>query len=205
MLFKEKVAQFLHNMNNPKHTQRRLPRAEETLDPAFPVYKITVVDDVSQQSHDILVQHPFFRIHSALGRATRGYLAYVIADDILKFFKDTWRVDHGRLTAERTLLRDLDDAGVPCIPCGVLGGDVAANGDKERTQCERWIFTQELSVLYEKARIFQHHRLLEELVYPINSAINSYEFVLALRDCLSGTPALMTSMMYFNSSISLQR
>ncbi|KAI0089418.1 hypothetical protein BDY19DRAFT_942281 [Irpex rosettiformis] len=184
-IFTEKMEQFLKDMDDPENPQRKLPHAEETLPPAFPVYKVTVVDDMSGKSEDVLIQRPFFRIHAVLGRATRGYIAYVLSSNELKFLKDTWRVDHERLVAERTLCRVLEKAGVPNVPAGVFGGDVKANGPYGRTLCRDWAMLQTLSVVYQIPRIFYHHRLLEELLYPASSAIDSYEFVVALRDCFS--------------------
>lgn len=185
-MFKAKLEQFIKDMNDPNNSQRRLPRAEETLDPAFPIYKVTVIDDTSGKVEDVLIQRPFFRIHSVLGRATRGYIAYLLSDNSLKFLKDTWRVVHDRLTAERTLCHTLDQAGVRNVPQGVFGGDVTANGERDGTHGLAWAVDQKLSVLYTNVRLFRHHRFLEELAYPVDGAPNSYELVAAFRDCLRG-------------------
>ncbi|KAI0089409.1 hypothetical protein BDY19DRAFT_102256 [Irpex rosettiformis] len=183
-IFTEKVEQFLKDMDDPESTQRRLPHAEETLSPAFPVYKVTIVDDVSGKSEDVLIQRPFFRIHAVLGRATRGYIAYVLSSEELKFLKDTWRIEHERFVAERTLCRILEESGVPNTPRAVYGGDVKANGLHGKTRCRAWATTLTLSIRHHTLRFSHNHRLLEELLYPVNSSTSSLEFVVALRDCV---------------------
>lgn len=191
-MFKEKLEEFIKNMNDENHKQRRLPHAEDTLDPAFPVYKVNVVDDSSGLAEDVLIQRPFFHVHTALGRATRGYIAFLLSDHTLKFLKDTWRVKHERLVPERTLYSQLEASGVPNVPRDVSGGDVTANGENETTRCLQWATEQKLSVLYTTVRDFRHHRLLQELAYPVQSAASSYEFVFALRDCLTGEFSLLS-------------
>lgn len=185
-LFRDKVTQLLKDMDDPKHPQRKLPGAERTLDSAFPVYKISVYDDVSHEYEDVLIQCPFVRIHSALGRATRGYLAYVLSSDEIKFLKDTWRVVHNRLIPERTLCRELENAGVPSVPKNVFGGDMNSNAEREKTRCLAWAKKQQLSVVYMNIRNFRHHRLLQEIAYPVDSASHSKQYVAAFRDCFPG-------------------
>ena len=185
-LFRDKVTQLLKDMDDPKHPQRKLPRAERTLDSTFPVYKISVYDDVSHKYEDVLIQCPFVRIHSALGRATRGYLAYVLSSDEIKFLKDTWRVVHDRLIPERTLCRELEQARVPSIPKNVFGGDANANAEREKTRCLDWAKKQKLYVVYMNIRNFRHHRLLQEIAYPVDSAPDSRHYVIAFRDCFPG-------------------
>ncbi|KAI0089433.1 hypothetical protein BDY19DRAFT_1056459 [Irpex rosettiformis] len=181
--FKQVVTKFLRDMNDPTHAQRRLPQAEDTLDDKYPVMKVTVEDDVLKKPVQILIQAPFFRTHSALGRATRGYIAYHLELRILVFFKDTWRVDHKRLIAERSIFRQLSDAGVLFIPEVLCGGDVTANGERGTTRCLEWVKLLLLDVGYAYPRLFHHHRLLQPLAYPVQSAPNSKEYTRAFRDC----------------------
>ena len=185
-IFKEEVELFLKNMEDPDHPQRRLTHAADTLHPAFPVHKITIEDEFTSERADVLIQAPFFHVHSALGRATRGYVAYHLLKKKLMFLKDTWRVEHDRLIAERKLYRELEEAGVSNVPVGVFGGDVRFNDERETTRCLQWAEAQTLSVLFEDIRNFHHHRLLQDLAYPVEGAPYSYEVACAFRDCLTG-------------------
>lgn len=189
-LFNDQVGQLIKAMNDPLDKQRKIPNAEQTLDPSFPVYRVTVLD-ISGKSEDVLIRAPFVRSHSALGRATRGYIAYVPSSEKLKFLKDTWRVEHPRLTAERLLYSKLEKANVPNVPKGAFGGDVSANGERSRTRCREWAGEQELKVAIDSIRRFHHHRLLQELAYPVGTAPNAYEFVYAFRDCIDGKLAAL--------------
>lgn len=185
--FRRAMEKFLKDMIDPKNPhRRRLPQAEDTLDERYPILKVSVEDDVSGQSSEILIQAPFFVSQSALGRATRGYIAYHIASQELVFFKDTWRVKHPRLTAERTVCQKLIKDGVRYVPKIISGGDVTANDERDSTRCLKWVQLQTLDVGYEYPRDFHHHRLLQPLAYPVESAPNSKEFVIAFRDCLRG-------------------
>lgn len=185
--FRKAMDKFLKDMLDPKNPQRRrLPQAEDTLDDSFPILKVTVEDDVSGESSEVLIQAPFFVSESALGRATRGYIAYHIASSELIFFKDTWRVDHPRLIAERSICQKLIKDGVPYVPDVLAGGDVTANEERDSTRCLEWVKEQTLDVGYEYPRNLRHHRLLQPLAYPVQSAPNSKEFVTAFRDCIRG-------------------
>ncbi|KAI0089391.1 hypothetical protein BDY19DRAFT_101525 [Irpex rosettiformis] len=182
--FATAVKQLLKNMKDPKHPQYNLPHADHTLDEHHPVFKITVVDDVTGMPVDVLVQRPFFRSHSALGRATRGYIAYHPTQRILMFLKDTWRVDHNRLIPERTLCRQLVEAEVPFVPQIIWGGDVLVNEERGITRCLKWAAAQTLPVGLGHPRVLVQHRMLSKLAYPVTSAPNSSVMVKGFRDSI---------------------
>ena len=121
--FKSVMGKFLKNMHDPAHPQRIIPKAEATIDEHWPVLKVTVEDDELGKSVRILIQAPFFRSHCALGRATRGYIAYHIPRRELIFFKDTWHVVHNRLIPEREACRRLSIQSVRYL--GECGHQVA--------------------------------------------------------------------------------
>ncbi|KAI0089478.1 hypothetical protein BDY19DRAFT_105654 [Irpex rosettiformis] len=183
--FEEVATQFMDQMDNPGSLQ--LPHAKATLDKNFPVHKMIVSDDnTSDAPVEVLIQRALFAPRSAIGRGTRGYIAYPINrvpdEPRLKFLKDTWRIVHERLCPERQLLRKLHDDGVRFIPKVICGGDVVANGDYGKTRCRQWVSKQPLAVRYMTPREFQQHRLLENIAYPLESAQKSYQVVCALRD-----------------------
>ncbi|KAI0702995.1 hypothetical protein BC835DRAFT_1410786 [Cytidiella melzeri] len=203
-MFKAAVEEFLANMENANHPQRELPNAAETLSPQYPVHKITVNDDTSKESMDILIQRPFFRSHSPIGRGTRAYLAYAIKEHELVFFKDTWRVVHKRLVPERQICSDLEAAEIPFVPSVLCGGDVTSNGDYGKTQCLTWAKKlKDLAVGFNELREFQHHRLVQQLAYPVECAPWSQEFIAAFRDCLEAMDLAMKQCGLVHRDISL--
>ena len=180
------MSKFLKIMRDPARSEPVLRNAEATIDEHWPVLKVTVEDDKLGKSVRILIQAPFFRSHSALGRATRGYIAYHIPRRELIFFKDTWRVVYDHLIAEREILRSLSDASVPYIPKVLSGGDVTLNGKCDRALSLQWVQRLSSSVKFLHPRDFRHHRLLQPLAYPIQCAPNSREFIIGFRDCFKG-------------------
>ncbi|KAI0087841.1 hypothetical protein BDY19DRAFT_1091345 [Irpex rosettiformis] len=205
-LFSEVIQKFLRNMKNPNHKQRVIPDAELTLDPAFPVYKITVREVRSEEvqdldvgaaqklgeektvTMDLLVQRPIFHAISPISRATRGYVAVEttgeknVKSDQKKdplFLKDTWRIDHKLLKAENEMYRLLEKHGIKHIPRLVCGGDVEDQGVVQKTVCASWVDKQTLPIWHASIRVHFHHRLVQRLAYPIESATESKELVTA--------------------------
>ncbi|KAI0703025.1 hypothetical protein BC835DRAFT_1500545, partial [Cytidiella melzeri] len=202
-VFTAAVEEFLTNMRNADHPQRELPHAGETLNERYPVYRITVGDDISEKSVDVLVQRPFFR-HFFIGRGTRAYLAYAITERELLFLKDTWRVVHDRLIPERKVCADLENAEIPTVSGVLCGGDVKPNGTRGRTRCLLWAkVLKQLPLGYSALRIFQHHRLLQKLAYPVECAPYSRQFVIAFCDCLKAMDLALKKCGIVHGDISL--
>ncbi len=168
--FREAMKQFLQDMINPASSQIILPHAEDTLNDEYPISKVTVKDDVTKESAQVLIQAPFFLHPLVISRATRGYVAYHIARAELIFLKDTWRVVRADLTAERTVYHKLSEAGVCFVPEILSGGDVTVNGKSDSTRCSDWTKLLTLDVAHSEPKEHQHHRLLQPLAYPIQSA-----------------------------------
>ncbi len=159
---------------------------------------------------ELIVQRPIFDAPSPLGRATRGYIAVPVTannatsdeqesdsthdvSDIKSpeplFLKDTWRVDHAMLKAENEVYRLLEKYGVERIPRLVCGGDVRdADGQVQRTISAEWAMRvqQDLGITFAELRLHLHHRLVQRLAYPIESAEKSEEMVRAFYDVLGG-------------------
>jgi hypothetical protein len=193
--FKSAMDEFLKNMNDFEHPQRLIPHAEDTINPSYPILRVTVENELFDDSGEltglgdgveVIVQRPFFRHFSAIGRATRGYIAYHLKERRLMFLKDTWRLVHHMLTPERLICTKLKSAGNRYVPEVLCGGDVRANGEHDATQCESWLQFQTLPVGHGELRQFKHYRMLQELLYPVWSAKNSRETVIAFYHCLMG-------------------
>ncbi|KAI0802085.1 hypothetical protein BC629DRAFT_1284578, partial [Irpex lacteus] len=182
-MFTSVVKELVANMNNPNHPQRSIPSAEITLDAHYPIYKMTVHEGVATM--ELIVQRPIFDAPSPLGRATRGYIAVPSPEPL--FLKDTWRVDHAMLKAENEVYRLLEKYGVERIPRLVCGGDVRdADGQVQRTISAEWAMRvqQDLGITFAELRLHLHHRLVQRLAYPIESAEKSEEMVRAFYDVL---------------------
>ncbi|KAI0804830.1 hypothetical protein BC629DRAFT_1591057 [Irpex lacteus] len=168
--------------------------------------------DTSQQSRAVatnfLVQRPISKAKSPFGRGTRGYIA-VVAETVARkqsgkdvvhdedggsmsvplFLKDTWRINYATLMAESEVYRILERHGVACIPRFVCGGDMRrATGDVQRTICADWAkkVRKRLNLSFADFDVHTHHRVVQRLAYPIESAVNSKEMVRAFYDVLGG-------------------
>lgn len=185
-MFQESIKVFLENMKNPDHPQRELPHAEDTLCAHYPVYKMTVTDDISGAAVDVLVQRPFFRCDDVLSRFTRGYVAYRLSDGELLFVKDSWRRHISTPLSERTIMASLEDGRVPFVARVEYGGDVDCNDDLGTSHGNEWKEMQTLPVANGRIRDLRHHRILQKLAYPVLHAKKSREAVTAFRDVIDG-------------------
>ena len=62
------------------------------------------------------------------------------------------------------------------------------NGRVQKTICAEWVekLQQTLDIPFADMRVHMHHRLVQRLAYPIESASNSKEMVKAFDDVLEG-------------------
>ncbi|KAI0683687.1 hypothetical protein BC835DRAFT_1423088 [Cytidiella melzeri] len=181
--FSKKIREFIGNVQDENHRQRNIPNAEHTLEESYPVYTMMVKDEKSEM--ELLVQRPFFKATSAIGRGTRGYVAVDKQTKEVLFLKDTWRVNHPLMKTESEVYRILEVYRVPHVPRIICGGDVKdSNGKTQVTISVAWAESQKLRVAYAKLRNHAHHRIVQRLAYPIESADNSEEYVTAFRDVL---------------------
>ncbi|KAI0682853.1 hypothetical protein BC835DRAFT_1524433 [Cytidiella melzeri] len=161
-----------------KTERRKLPNIEDTFSGNYPVYEMSVEDD--QCNMKLLVRRPVFKSGSAVGRATRGYVAVSQEDHAVLFLKDTWRVNHALLQVESAVYRLLEKYGVPHVPRVICGGDVkGSDGKAQTTRCVEWMNSQALPVGYATLPTHTHHRIVQRVAYPIESANNSKEYVTA--------------------------
>jgi hypothetical protein len=180
--FKKVINTLLEDMNKPDSSKRRLPNAEHTLSAAYEVQKMLVTDAEDESSSmELLIQGPMFKATTALGRFTRGYLAVPTssnAQDEPLFLKDTWRVNHHMMETEAEVYKLLEKCGVPHVPRLVCGGDVVDENDSvQKTISVAWAEKQTIRISYKPLRKHSHHRIVQRIAYPIESAENSKEFV----------------------------
>lgn len=222
--FSTAIANFVHNMKDPDHPQRVVPDADLTTDASFPIYKITVREVSSELSEtesgtndkkgkakethpneiELLVQRPVFNAITPVGRATRGYVAIETTRTqestemdqprVPLFLKDTWRVDHPLLKAERQIYKLLEKYNVKRVPTLICGGDVEDQGGLQKTVVQDWVDRQKLRIWYARIRTHFHHRLVQNLAYPIESANDSKEMTTAFYDALGGIYIYLSAM-----------
>ncbi|KAI0690210.1 hypothetical protein BC835DRAFT_1417939 [Cytidiella melzeri] len=168
-----------------KKERRKLPKIEDTFSGNYPVYEMSVEDE--ERNMKLLVRRPVFKSTSAVGRATRGYVAVSQEQDhAVLFLKDTWRVNHHLLLTETEVYKLLEKYGVPHVPRLICGGDVkGSDGKAQTTRSEAWTTYQTLPVGYSILRVHTHHRIVQRVAYPIESANNSKEYVTAFCDVVT--------------------
>lgn len=66
-----------------------------------------VYDDDSKRSRTYIAGRPRWSVRSPLGRGTRGFFAYGIAEKRLVYLKDTWRIDTPEFVKEGDTYRQL--------------------------------------------------------------------------------------------------
>ncbi|GJE84071.1 hypothetical protein PsYK624_001460 [Phanerochaete sordida] len=173
---------------------RQLPRAERSLDDTgtYPNWKIRVVDEESGQKAELIVGRPFVEKNRPCGRSTRVYLAYDLKTRRLVALKDTWRSTFASLRPEAGTYRLLQKHEVPNLPNVLYAGDVRdAKGDEQATK------TPEIAEMGQSRGKWDwrktpydvaiHHRIVQDIAYPLSEALNEKEFVQAIYDALLGT------------------
>ena len=177
------------------HAPRRLPdSAKCTLDHTYPTWKVVVRSQSTTETAHLIVRRPFAGDEFMLDRGTRAYIAYDTRADRLVFLKDSWRLTNGFLEhSETEIYNMLKEKGVPHIPVVLYGGDVPTNNsnwqrtmstgdfaDYEDKESLRW--WMEIAPL----QALTHHRIVQEILYPLYSVRNGTEFTSACFHVLIG-------------------
>lgn len=190
-VFMDRVRQYFGDAEDPTSVQRKHPRAKEiTIEGRYPVHRIEVkgIDkDGNKAEMNLLIRKPFFKVKSALGRGTRGYVAVQADTREVWFMKDTWRVNWKLLETETQVYRLLEAYGVPHIPRLICGGDVMDSaGNPQMTKTLEAALNQDCPVAFNDMRVHTHHRIVQPIAFPVESAEDSKEYVLAFYDVILG-------------------
>lgn len=195
-LFESAVKRFIDDMNYGSEDDapsRHLPGAEATLDSSdtYPTWRVSVVNSASGEAADLIVRRPFAGRPSLLGRATRAYIAYDLREERLVFLKDAWRVDHPKLRPEFDTYQNLKHHRVPYLPDILYGGDVLGpSGKTQQTLTQDFALVKdEWRILTSSLERFVHHRLVQDIAYPLESAAGVREFVQTIYNALCGESA----------------
>ena len=188
VLFTTAVRNFLHNMEDPY--TRKLPHAERTLDDTtgYPTWKIRVIHKATSEATHLVVRRPFAGHSTVSGRGTQGYIAYDLDNDRLLFLKDSWRSVNPILQPEFETYETLRRHNVQHVPQILYGGDVLDDHGKPQETVTQMYTENEyewqvIAATYEK---HIHHRIVQEIAYPLETACNDKELIQALYDVLQG-------------------
>ena len=177
--------------------QRPVQGTEALLDDAhlWPVWKVHVVDATTRKSTDLLVGRPLSSELRVFGRCTRAYIAYDLKSERLVFLKDTWRIDHPNLLVESTTYRALKKHKVPHVLDLLYGGDVRdTRGRAQKTLTPDYAeVDDEWRITNSSHHGYVHHRVVQDIVHNIGSALEVKEFIQVVHDVLLGTRSLLFS------------
>ncbi|KAH8099758.1 hypothetical protein BXZ70DRAFT_990020 [Cristinia sonorae] len=162
-------------------TKRRIPKMRQTMDLNFPIHVISLFSPASPQEY--VVQRPFSPPDSPVGRCTRAYIALDLASGELIFLKDYWRPSDETRPPEAEIYTALDEARIPHLPHVRFGGDVSRDDDPDSTATQTWLDVQGLCA-HGTVKEYLHHRIVQDLAYPLTTVDDSRELVVAARDVL---------------------
>lgn len=171
-------------------SKRQVPGMELIPKSDYPCYVMTVTDTSDpakkKESRKYIVKMPLVEIYSSVGRSTRGYVALQISTVELVFVKDYWRpAGFEDRPSEAAIYVALKKANVPHLPVVRLAGDVPADKLKfQETLTQQWANQEGLHRSSSTLRVYRHHRIVQDLAFPLSTAKNSKEATAAVRNVL---------------------
>ena len=191
--FKNAIRQFLEKLDSIEPDGRphlKLPAACRTLRMkrlCFSVWKIQIKDEHTHRTTRIVVGRPFAGgLSETCGRATRAYLAYDLNTKKVCFFKDCWRYKKQGFLSEADTYHKLQAASVRHMPTVMYAGDVWCPQSQEvqttKTCLMAAYMPQQSGKILRSTKY--HHRIVQEVVYPLEEARDERELVQALHDAV---------------------
>ncbi|GJE92034.1 hypothetical protein PsYK624_081870 [Phanerochaete sordida] len=184
-LFEDAMSKFLRSNSSGV---RKIPDADRSLDTTdtYPTWKIRVANQATGESTALVTRRPFAGHRDMFGRSTRAYLALDLRTSRLVFLKDSWRADNPRLRPEFRTYQELRAHDVPFIPYPAYGGDVhSADGSMHETTCH--LLSKKRSswrITHIRLEGFIHHRLVQDIAYPLETIQDERELMQACHDAL---------------------
>ena len=169
-------------------SKRHISKMQDTLDPTFPCHKIACVAS-DGSTCELITQRPIssYTVTSPIGRSTRGYFALDTGSGELVFMKDYWRPLDSARPLESAVYATLQDAHVPHLPVVRLAGDVQISDEcNQATLTQQWR-TAEGVCAPNGVRGHRHHRVVQDVAYPLETAGSSRELVQAIRNAVQCT------------------
>ena len=192
--------------SRPRDVSFMLPKEE----PGYPysVFKIRI--QTGNGPHNLIVKKPFLDVDSPCGRATRAYAAFDMKTHKLVFLKDSWRTDDDDYASEALIYEELLKHKVPFLPKVLGAGDVIDKDTEERQVTFTQVWSDDRTkpdwrLPCDGLRTLVHHRVIQELAYPLTSARSSREAVQAIRDILEGEIYYVCSRSIYLRSFKLSK
>ena len=211
-LFECAVEEFLRDMKTGSMDGapvRSLPGAELTLDDTktYPTWKVHLVDSISRKTADLIIRRPFSEHLSLWGRATRAYLAYDLKCGRLLCLKDAWRLDDPDLRAESKTYHDLQHHGIPHIPRVLYGGDVRGSNRRGQETLSQTFTGHDHPWRVTACSLEKHihHRLVQEIAYPLENALDEQEYIQVFCDVLHGKAITITNERQTNRGLAIEK
>lgn len=155
--------------------------AQATVCSDYPTYTVSVSDHKRNYATTLIIRRPFYEVREPFGRATRGYLAYDKTYRGFRFFKDAWRFDLTRSQdapmdnglSEEEFYKEAKDIPGLILPKVYYAGDVSYSHGQVQLAPSVRPFDDQI-----------HHRVLQELLFPLSSFQNSKELTCIMFDAL---------------------
>lgn len=174
-------------------SKRKSPGMKNATDPEYTCHKIMMAGP-NGASNEYLVQKPLSPPTSPVGRCTKAYIALDLATNKLVFLKDYWRSSDRNRPAEADVYHALETAGVPHLPRVHVAGDVFNDdGQPQATLTGKW--KQEACGSTDR-REYIHHRIVQDIAYPLSSVRSSRELVAAIRSTVQCKSLILFSILW---------
>ncbi|KAI0089850.1 hypothetical protein BDY19DRAFT_941111 [Irpex rosettiformis] len=187
-LLRSAVDEYLNRFPYQRHLAKQL---QNTVDRTYPAYKVRVTTKATDGSDDreseYIICRPFTEAISLCGRATRGYLAWGVAEQMLVFLKDTWRTDVEGSISEADAYAILNECRIPFLPVVCAGGDVLqSDGSVQSTMTQKYVDDGLSSTMLCTTWLRRHirHRVVQHLALPLRMVRNAKELLIAIRNVL---------------------
>ena len=128
--------------------------------------------------------------YSITGRATKGYIAFIVERSRLGFLKDYWRPLSRKITPELDIYEELHEAEVRHIATVICGGDI--EGGTQLTRTDEYLKRRPHAPL-KRAHCYL---IFEELARPLKDYENSKELITIVYHALIGKLTLRYNVAY---------
>ncbi|GJE92030.1 hypothetical protein PsYK624_081830 [Phanerochaete sordida] len=191
-IFEDALREFLRVDTGPSSQSpaaRTIPDGEQTLDgtETYPTWRIRVAHEKTGTFTELVTRRPFAGHQTMFGRATRAYLTFDLTTCRLVFLKDAWRANDRRLRPEFRIYQELHAHDVPFIPYPMYGGDVRhPDGQPQETLAH--LLIKEPSERHAPGARLEghiHHRLVQDIAYPLETVRDERELMQAIHDALT--------------------
>ncbi|TFK81249.1 hypothetical protein K466DRAFT_558117 [Polyporus arcularius HHB13444] len=126
-----------------------------------------------------IIGRPTFASPALYGRCTRGYLAYDIDDNVVRFIKESWRLDLKRMQPEHEVYERLKSKGVTDGVLTCLAYEDVPNSDGS------WQLTRTHGTIHRSRPARGHYRILiVQVCRPLTDFADFKELAMLMVDAL---------------------